>query len=99
GIHRAHTIEFPHLNRGEQVVHGKRIVRMTRQDPLEILDCGVVVEAVVVLESSLVQRVGWTERGRKRRVTRQTDLGKNQQRDCGQSGAMPEEEEKHAWSV
>jgi hypothetical protein len=26
-------------------------------------------------------------------------LGKSQQCDCGQSRAMPEEEEKHAWLV
>ena len=63
-IHRAHAIQFPHLNRGEQVIHGKRIVRMTRHNPLEILNRRVVVEVVIVLESRLVQRIGGTERGR-----------------------------------
>ena len=81
------------------MIHGKGIVGMARQDPLEILDRGVVVEVVVVLEGGVVQRIGRTEHGRNRRVSRQTDLGKSQQRDCGQSRAVPEEEEKHAWLV
>ena len=56
GIHRAHAIQFPHLNRREQMIHRKRIVRMTRQDPLEILNRCVIVKVVVVLESGRVQR-------------------------------------------
>jgi hypothetical protein len=102
-IHCAHAIQLPQLNRGEQVIHGKGIVRMSRQDPLEILNRRIVVEIVVVLESCLIQRVGRTKiggmeiTGTKRRGVRcQTRLGKDQQQDGSQSGAMPGEEEKHA---
>ena len=106
GVHRAHAIQLPHLNRGEQVIHGKGIVRMSRQDPLEILNRRVVVEVVVALESRLVQRVGRTKIGgmeisltKRHGVCCQTRLGKDQQHDGSQSGAMPGEEEKHAQSV
>src|SRR5208282_2541705 len=112
-IHCAHAIEFPHLNRGEQVVHGKRVVRMTQEDALEILNRRVVVEVVIVLKGSLIQRIigaeisraeiSRTKRGRNRRIRCQTNrcqakLGK-QQHCANRSGAMPEEEEKHASSV
>jgi hypothetical protein len=72
---------------------------MTRQDPLEILNCRVIVEVVIVLESGRVQRIGWTKRGRDRGSNCQTGLGENQQYDGSESGAMPGEEERHAHSV
>jgi len=99
GIHRAHAIQLPHLNRGEKVIQGKRIVRMTRQNPLEILNRRVIVDVVVVLESSRVQRIGWTKRSRDRGSRGQTSLDNNQQYDGSKSGAMPGEEEKHACLV
>src|SRR5258708_35411398 len=98
-IHRAHAIQFPNLNRGEQMIQGKRIVWMTRQDPLEILNRRVIVDVVVVLESGRVQRIGWTKRGRDRRSRCQTNSDKNQQYDGKESGAMPEEEGRHAYPV
>jgi hypothetical protein len=78
------------------VIHGKRIVRMTCQDLLKILNRCVIIEVVVVIESRLVQCIGGTERDRNRGVGCGTDLGKNQQQDSRQSGPVPTEEEKHA---
>ena len=81
------------------MIQGKRIIRMTRQNPLEILNCRVIVKVVIVLESGRVQRIGWTKRGRNRGARCQTSLDKTQQNDGTESGAMPGEEEKHAHPV
>ncbi len=56
-IHRSHAIQLPHLNRGEQVIHRERIIRMTTHDLLEILNRRVVIKVVVVLESGLAQGI------------------------------------------
>ena len=60
------------------MIHSERIVRVTRQYLLEVLNRRIVVEVVIVFESCLVQRIGWVERGRNWRFRCQTNVGKDE---------------------
>ena len=64
------------------MIHCKRIIRMPRQNFLEILNCGIVIEIVVVLESGLIQRIGRTKCTRRRRVSGHRNPD-NKQQDNG----------------
>src|ERR1035441_7833487 len=79
GIHRAHAIEFAHLYRREQMVHSKWIIRMTRQNAFEVLNRGVIVEVVIVLEGRLVQSVVGTKITGNGCVGSPTKLSQNEQ--------------------
>ena len=62
GVDRAHAIEFAHQDGGKKMVQSEGVVGMAGNDLLEVLNGGVVVEVVIVLEGGLVERIGGTKR-------------------------------------
>src|SRR5580765_5036412 len=58
GIECTHPVEFAEHHGCQQMVDGKRIVRMPIEDLLELLHGPVVVHVVEAIEGTRVERIG-----------------------------------------